>query len=78
MHESFPGVMEMAVNTFLKITQQCKEEFVKVQSSREDHMNQRQQADNEPYIYDLIRNIPEETSVLENKHRLVFYEALGN
>lgn len=29
MKESFPGVMEMAVNTFLEISKKCKDEFVK-------------------------------------------------
>lgn len=32
MHEAFPGVMNMAVNTFLKITASCNNSFVTVQS----------------------------------------------
>ena len=31
MHEQFPGVMEMACNTFLKIVLRCGAEFVKQQ-----------------------------------------------
>lgn len=30
MNETFPGVMEMAVNTFLTVCKKCAEEFVKV------------------------------------------------
>lgn len=30
MHETFPGVMEMACNTFLNIVIQCSSEFVKI------------------------------------------------
>ena len=28
MHETFPGVQDMACDTFLKISKQCKEKFV--------------------------------------------------
>jgi hypothetical protein len=28
MHESFPGVKNMSVNTFLKITTSCKTDFI--------------------------------------------------
>merc|ERR1712048_423917 len=31
MHENFPGVQEMAVDTFLKICQKCKKKFVIMQ-----------------------------------------------
>merc|ERR1719265_2008285 len=31
MHETFPGVQEMAVNTFLTICQKCKKRFVQPQ-----------------------------------------------
>jgi exportin-1 len=43
MHEMFPGVQEMAVDTFLKITQKCKKKFIMVQSG-----------DQRPFIEDLI------------------------
>merc|ERR1719274_540445 len=33
MHETFPGVQEMAVDTFLKICQKCKKKFVAVQQN---------------------------------------------
>merc|ERR1719188_2625812 len=32
MHETFPGVQDMAVDTFLKICQKCKRKFVVVQA----------------------------------------------
>ena len=28
MHETFPGVQDMACDTFLKISKQCREKFV--------------------------------------------------
>jgi hypothetical protein len=67
----------MAVNTFLKISETCKEEFVilHVTSSKHDSFNQ---TESEPYIDELIRKIPEETSLLEAEHKLVFYEAVGH
>ncbi len=44
----------MAVNTFLTIAIKCKEEFVIKHIKPEDNRNQLEQ---EPYIYELIRNI---------------------
>lgn len=34
--------------------------------------------DHEPYIYELIRCLPDETSTLDDINRLKFYEALGH
>jgi len=34
--------------------------------------------DHEPYIYELIRTLAEETSTLDDANRLKFYEALGH
>lgn len=78
MKEPFPGVMEMAVNTFLEISKKCKEEFVKVQVPREREFQQNNQFESEPYIYELIRNIRDETDLLDSSEKLVFYEALGH
>ncbi len=65
----------MAVNTFLKIAETCKEEFVIVHATKNEIQNQVESA---PYIDELIRKIPEETSLLEPDHKFVFYEAIGH
>ncbi|KRX01384.1 Armadillo-type fold [Pseudocohnilembus persalinus] len=70
MKEPFPGVMEMAVNTFLEISKTCKEEFVKVQ--QDPNIKQA-----EKYIYEMLRTLQEETRLLEPNNLLVVYEALG-
>jgi hypothetical protein len=49
MHETFPGVMNMAVNTLLKITSNCNSSFVSPQGS--GHGN-----DRIPFIVDIIAN----------------------
>lgn len=65
----------MSCNTFLKIATTCKEEFVCVHISNDDFASNIK--NNEPYIYDLLRRIPDETSMLENSLKLVFFEAIG-
>ena len=90
MHEPFPGVMvlnpltpsylslikkEMSCNTFLKIATTCKEEFVCVHVNNDEFTGTLK--NNEAYIYDLIRRIPDETNMLENSLKLVFFEAVG-
>ena len=47
MHESHPGVQDMASETYLKISKLTKKMFVKV--------NDR---DNEPFIKSIIANLP--------------------
>ena len=47
MRESFPGVMSMAVNTFLKITINCKQEFLY------NNINERETT---PFIHEILRN----------------------
>ena len=67
MKEEFPGIMEMAVNAFLKIVKSTSDQFVITQ------MN-----DDGPYIREIIRKIPEETERLTNDTlRLTFYESVG-
>ena len=77
MHESYNGVMDMACNTLLKIAQTCKEEFVIVHNKPED-FNNLKNYESEPYINELIRKIPDETSMLEPINKLVFYESVGH
>eukprot|EP00357_Protocruzia_adherens_P031388 CAMPEP_0115046264 /NCGR_PEP_ID=MMETSP0216-20121206/48648_1 /TAXON_ID=223996 /ORGANISM="Protocruzia adherens, Strain Boccale" /LENGTH=1097 /DNA_ID=CAMNT_0002429317 /DNA_START=4965 /DNA_END=8258 /DNA_ORIENTATION=- len=66
MHELHPGVQDMACETFLKISKRCKEQFVI-----------EQERGSEPYIYTLIRDIPDTTRDLENHQKYLFYESLG-
>eukprot|EP00993_Chasmostoma_nieuportense_P007598 NODE_86_length_3321_cov_122.116468_g80_i0.p1 GENE.NODE_86_length_3321_cov_122.116468_g80_i0~~NODE_86_length_3321_cov_122.116468_g80_i0.p1 ORF type:complete len:1072 (-),score=349.09 NODE_86_length_3321_cov_122.116468_g80_i0:63-3278(-) len=66
MHETFPGVMEMAVDTFLKIAKQCKEMFVKIQLG-----------EGAPFIEDLLVELPSTINDLDATQRQVFYEAAG-
>ena len=72
MKEQFPGVMDMAVNTFLKITTVCKNEFVFV--------NQRlgKAEEKVPFVQDILRNMEDYIRDLDEKDTLIFYEAMGN
>eukprot|EP00330_Aristerostoma_sp_ATCC50986_P007159 CAMPEP_0114583198 /NCGR_PEP_ID=MMETSP0125-20121206/6998_1 /TAXON_ID=485358 ORGANISM="Aristerostoma sp., Strain ATCC 50986" /NCGR_SAMPLE_ID=MMETSP0125 /ASSEMBLY_ACC=CAM_ASM_000245 /LENGTH=386 /DNA_ID=CAMNT_0001776549 /DNA_START=1770 /DNA_END=2931 /DNA_ORIENTATION=- len=70
--------MEMAVNTFLRISESCKEEFVIYHNKTEDIHGRHQINETEPYIDELIRKIPQEVNLLENEHKYVFYEAVGH
>jgi exportin-1 len=64
----------MAVNTFLKIAETCKAEFVIVHQNSKHGEN----AESEPYIDELLRRIYDETNMLELDNKLVFYEAVGH
>lgn len=55
MHEKHPGVQDMASETFLKIAKLTKHMFI----TRND-------SDREPYINDLIRQIPDNQKDLEH------------
>lgn len=66
MHEKHPGVQDMASETFLKISKLTKDKFVTINDK-----------DQEPYINELIRQIPENFKDLEPHHKLIVYEALG-
>lgn len=55
MHEKHPGVQDMASETFLKISKLTKHMFVR------PHDNEQQ-----PYVNELIRQIPENCKDLEN------------
>ena len=63
MKEEFPGIMEMACNSFLKIVKSTADQFVIVQNSEQ-----------EPFVKEVIRRIPEETSKLNSDSlKLIFF-----
>eukprot|EP01060_Flectonema_neradi_P008590 TRINITY_DN16125_c0_g1_i1.p1 TRINITY_DN16125_c0_g1~~TRINITY_DN16125_c0_g1_i1.p1 ORF type:complete len:828 (+),score=123.29 TRINITY_DN16125_c0_g1_i1:42-2486(+) len=66
MHEKFEGVKDMAVETFLKISNSCKAEFART------HTN-----DPDIYISKLVDEVDITTRDLENKQMHIFYEAAG-
>jgi exportin-1 len=67
MKEEHEGIMEMACGSFLKIVKSTADQFVI-----------RQNNDEEPYVVEIIRRIPEETEKLSSDTlKLKFYEALG-
>jgi len=66
MHETFPGVQEMAVETFLKITHKCKKKFVI-----------HQQGEVGPFVEQMINRIQQDISTLEPLHMCTFFETLG-
>ena len=59
--------MDMACNVFLKIVKRTADQFVVLQGN-----------DTEPYIYEIIRRIPEETKKLKaDSLKLIFYQSVG-
>jgi len=66
MHESFPGVQEMAVDTFLKICQKCKRKFVVVQHS--EQMS---------FVEEMMSHIAQDIAELEHLHVCTYFEAVG-
>ncbi|KAK4384753.1 protein EXPORTIN 1A [Sesamum angolense] len=54
MHETHPGVQDMACDTFLKIVQKCKRKFVIVQVG-----------ENEPFVSELLTTLPATIADLE-------------
>lgn len=66
MHETFPGVQEMAVDTFLKICQKCKNKFVAVQ-----------QGELQPFVEEMLKNIQGDIAELEHLHICTYFEAVG-
>lgn len=69
MHEPHPGIKDMSCDTFLRITQTCGEEFIKLQPSADQR---------EPFIFEIIRSINTVTTDLENHQKFEFFEALGH
>ncbi|KAL9652070.1 hypothetical protein ABK040_000411 [Willaertia magna] len=66
MHEKFPGVQEMACETFLKISTKCKRKFV-----------QRHQGENQMFVEKILKELKNHIVDLEPQHVHVFYEAVG-
>mmetsp|Transcript_906 Transcript_906/g.1108 ORF Transcript_906/g.1108 Transcript_906/m.1108 type:complete len:1098 (-) Transcript_906:1560-4853(-) len=66
MHESHPGVQDMACDTFLKIATKCKRKFVTLQSD-----------ETVPFICELVENLPTIISDLEAHQVQSFYESVG-
>ena len=64
--------MDMAVNTFLKITTVCKNEFVSVNQSLG------KAEEKVPFVQDILRNMEDYIRDLDEKDTLIFYEAMGN
>eukprot|EP01061_Rhynchopus_euleeides_P002436 TRINITY_DN11873_c1_g4_i1.p1 TRINITY_DN11873_c1_g4~~TRINITY_DN11873_c1_g4_i1.p1 ORF type:complete len:1076 (+),score=411.04 TRINITY_DN11873_c1_g4_i1:196-3423(+) len=65
MQETFPGVRDMACDTFLKISTSCSERFIEVHEEET------------PFVLDLLQNIGTHTRRLETKQVYIFYEATG-
>jgi exportin-1 len=66
MHESHPGVQDMACDTFLKIAQKCKRKFVTLQAE-----------ERQPFIVELVDTLPTIISDLEPHQVQSFYESVG-
>lgn len=67
MHESFPGVQEMACETFVKLAKKCRRKFVTTQA-----------AETRPFVEDILQDLLGIISDLEPSHVQVFYEAIGH
>lgn len=66
MHESHPGVQDMACDTFLKIAGKCKRKFVTIQAE-----------ETAPFLVELVAMLPSVISDLEPHQVQAFYEAAG-
>ncbi|KAJ9450543.1 Exportin-1 [Diplonema papillatum] len=66
MQETYEGVQDMAVETFLKITHSCSGMFVTVHK-----------VNGEPFIAELLRNMLHHTHRLQRNQCRIFYEAVG-
>ncbi|WVZ04072.1 hypothetical protein V8G54_024878 [Vigna mungo] len=67
MHETHPGVQDMACDTFLKIVQKCKRKFVITQVG-----------ENEPFVSELLTGLPTTIMDLEPHQIHSFYESVGH
>lgn len=66
MHETHPGVQDMACDTFLKIAQKCRHKFVALQSG-----------ESKPFIVEMLETLPEIIQKLETHQIQSFYESCG-
>ena len=67
MHEKHPGVQDMATEVFLKIAKKTKHMFVLSHEQNE-----------EPYVWNLIRSLKDNTQDLEIKQWLHIYEGIAH
>ncbi|GLT70232.1 hypothetical protein SLA2020_423260 [Shorea laevis] len=67
MHETHPGVQDMACDTFLKIVQKCKRKFVIVQVG-----------ENEPFVSELLSGLATTIADLEPHQYHTFYESVAH
>jgi len=77
MHESHPGVQDMACETFLKIAQKCRRKFVVNQPSETSAMMHKTQAGGHPFIHDILEDLEKTIRDLQVHQIHMFYEALG-
>jgi exportin-1 len=66
MHETHPGVQDMACDTFLKIAQKCRSKFVTLQPS-----------ETRPFIVEMLETLPDIIRKLESHQIHSFYESCG-
>ncbi|CAI9774234.1 unnamed protein product [Fraxinus pennsylvanica] len=66
MHETHPGVQDMACDTFLKIVQKCKRKFVIIQVG-----------ESEPFVSELLTSLATTIADLEPHQIHSFYESVG-
>eukprot|EP01111_Echinosteliopsis_oligospora_P012284 TRINITY_DN4192_c0_g1_i1.p1 TRINITY_DN4192_c0_g1~~TRINITY_DN4192_c0_g1_i1.p1 ORF type:complete len:720 (-),score=154.48 TRINITY_DN4192_c0_g1_i1:1638-3797(-) len=66
MHETHPGVQDMACDTFLKISQKCKRKFVVVQPG-----------ESVAFVEEILQNTASIIADLEDQQKHTFYEAIG-
>jgi exportin-1 len=67
MHETFPGVQEMACDTFLKIGQKCKKKFAATMPNEQ-----------KPFIEEMAAKVQQDISDLEHLHICTYFEAVGH
>ena len=66
MHETHPGVQDMAAETYLKIAKLTRHMFIKCNDK-----------DQEPYINTIIRSLEKNLQKLEMRQTLMVYEGIG-
>lgn len=67
MHETHPGIQDMSCDTFLKIVQKCKRKFAVTQIGEPA-----------PFIEEILNNLQQTISDLENHQIQTVYESLGH
>lgn len=66
MHETHPGVQDMACDTFLKICSKCKRKFVVLQLG-----------ESQPFVAELLDNLAPTIQDLQPHQVHSFYESVG-